>query len=107
LLHDAQHVLELVARHAGHRQHRLVLEEQLRRVERNELAGELADEHPAPGHAQALSHRVEKRRADVVDQHVDAASAGKALHLGRKILAARVHHHVMRAHPANEIGFVR
>src|SRR5439155_22744466 len=45
--HELQHVLELVARHAGHRKHRLILEEELRRVERNEVAGELADQDPA------------------------------------------------------------
>src|SRR5712692_9069654 len=106
-LHQGEHVLELVARGAGHRKHRLVLKEKLRRVERNELAGELSDQDPAPGDAQAAPHRLEQRRADVVDEDIDAAPAGEALHLGREVLAARAHHDVMGAHLANQLDLVR
>src|SRR5918999_552324 len=49
--HEGQHVGELVSRHARHGEHRLILEEELRRVERHEIAGELPDHHPAAGGA--------------------------------------------------------
>src|SRR5262245_23254608 len=73
-LHQREDILELLARGARHRVHRLVLEEELGRIERHELAGELPNQDPAPGDAEAPAHRLEERRADVVDQHVDPAA---------------------------------
>src|SRR2546423_2627540 len=64
-VHELQHVFQLVARDTRHRKHRLVLEEELRRVERNEVAVELTDQDPAPRHRQTFSHRIEEQRADV------------------------------------------
>src|SRR5437867_1274343 len=62
---ESERVLELRARGAVHAQHRLVAEEQLRRIEANESAGDLPHENPSPVNAEDEANRVEERRTYV------------------------------------------
>src|SRR5919201_1456645 len=83
---DREYILELIARHARDGKHRLVLEKKLRRIERDEVASELPDQHPASRGAEAAAHRLEEHGADVIDEHIDAAPIREALHLRREVL---------------------
>ena len=89
--------LELPARGAVHRQHRLVAQEQLRGVERHEVAGELAHENPAAVHAEAAAHGVERDGTDVVDHRVHTFAAGQLAHAPREIFPAPRDEHDVRA----------
>src|SRR5262249_57764330 len=57
-------VLELLPRGAGRAEHRHVLEEQLGRIERHELAGQLTDHDPTATNPQAAADRLPTLAAD-------------------------------------------
>src|SRR5215211_1833850 len=83
--HQGETVLELLSCGAHGAEHGVVAQKKLRRIERHELAGELADQKPAPADRKAFAGRLEERRADIVDRHIDAAPARRLLHSLREI----------------------
>src|SRR5262249_56809755 len=68
-------VLELFPRGAGRAEHRHVLEEQLRRIERHELAGQLTDHDPTATDPQAAADRLGQLAGPHVRSAVHALSA--------------------------------
>src|SRR5262249_56837494 len=68
-------VLELLPRGAGRAEHRHVLEEQLRRIERHELAGQLTDHDPTATNPQAAADRLRTPPADGCHRPIHALNA--------------------------------